>query len=156
MYVKDVDTDNALYLLLYVDDMLIVSRSMKVVKGLKRTLSDKFEMKDMGPALKFLGIEICRNRSKKKLHLSQGEYLKKVLVRFGMDKAKPIEMPLPWYISLSKIQSRKIDEEKEYMDRVPYASVVDNVMYAMVCCRSNIAFAVSQMSRYMSNLEKEH
>ena len=70
VYVKDVDTKNALYLLLYMDDMLIASRSMKVVTRLKRALSDEFEMKDMGPALKILGIEICRNRSKKKLHLS--------------------------------------------------------------------------------------
>ena len=70
VYVKDVDTDNALYLLLYVDDMLIASRSMKAVKGLKRALSDEFEMKDMGPALKILEMKICRNRSKKKLYLS--------------------------------------------------------------------------------------
>ena len=110
MYVKDVDTDNALYLLLYVDDMLIASRSMKAVKGLKRSLSDEFEMKDMGPALKILGIKICRNRSKEKLHLLQGEYLKKVLVKFGMDKAKPVETPLPRYISLSKMQSPQTDE----------------------------------------------
>ena len=70
VYVKDMDTKNALYLLLYVDDMLIASKSMKAMTGLKRTLSDEFEMKDMGPALKILGMEICRNRSKEKLHLS--------------------------------------------------------------------------------------
>ena len=135
--------DNALYLLMYVDDMLIASRSMKAMKGLKRALSDEFEMKDMGPALKILRMDIFKNRSKEKLHLSQGEYLKKVLVRFGMDKAKPMETPLPGHISLSKMQSPKTDEEKEYMDRVPYASVVGSMMYAMVYCRSDIAFAVS-------------
>ena len=156
MYVKNVDTDNALYLLLYVDDMLIASRSMKAVKGLKRALSDEFEMKDMGLALKILGIEIYRNRSEEKLYLSQCEYLKKVLVRFGMDKDKPVETPLPGHISLSKMQSPKTDEEREYMDRVPYASAVGSVMYAMICYRPNIAFTVSQVSRYMSNLEKEH
>ena len=68
MYVKNVDTDNALYLLLYVNDMLIASISMKAVKGLKRALLDKLEMKDMGPVPKILGMEICKNRSKKKLH----------------------------------------------------------------------------------------
>ena len=147
---------NALYLLLYVDDMLIASRSVKAVTGLKRALSDEFEMKDMGPALKILGMEICRNRSKGRLHLSQGEYLKKVLVKFGMDKAKPMETPLSRHISLSKMQSPKTDEEREYMDRVPYASAINSVMYAMVYCRPDIAFAVSQVSRYMSNLGKEH
>ena len=70
VYVKDVDMNNALYLLLYVDNMLIASRSMKAMKGLKRALLDEFEMKDMGPALKILRIEICKNRNKEKLHLS--------------------------------------------------------------------------------------
>ena len=152
----DVDTKNALYLLLYMDDILIASRSMKAVKGLKRALSDEFKMKNLGRTLKILGMEICKNRGKEKLHLSQGEYLKKVFVRFGINKAKPVETPLPGYISLSKIQSLKIDEEREYMDRVPYVSAVGSVMYAMVCCRPDIAFAVSQVSRYMSNLGKEH
>ena len=105
VYVKDMDTENALYLLLYVDDMLIAGRTMKAVKVLKRALLDEFKMKDMGPILKILEKDICRNRSKEKLHLSQGEYLKKVLVRFGMDKAKPMETPLPGHISLSKMQS---------------------------------------------------
>ena len=75
--------------------------------------------------------------------MSQGEYLKKVLVRFEMDKVKPVEIPLPGHISLSKMQSPKTDKEKEYMDRVPYASTVDSVMYAMIYYRPNIAFAVS-------------
>ena len=73
-----------------------------------------------------------------------------------MDKAKLMETPLLGHISLSKMQSPKIDEEKEYMDRVLEASAVDSVMYAMIYCRPDIAFAVSQVSRYMSNLGKEH
>ena len=73
-----------------------------------------------------------------------------------MDKAKPVETPLLGHIFLSKMQSLKIDEERVYMDRVPYASAVGSVMYAMVCCRLDIAFAISQMSRYISNLGKEH
>ena len=73
-----------------------------------------------------------------------------------MDKAKPVKTPLSGHISLSKMQSPKTDEEREYMDRVPYASAVNNVMYAMVYCRSDIAFAISQVSRYMSNPRKEH
>jgi len=102
IYVKDVDTMDALYLLLYVDDMLIASRSMIAVKGLKRALSQEFEMKDLGSAFKILGMEICMDRCKGILHLSQGEYIKRVLKRFGMEKAKPMETPLSGRISLSK------------------------------------------------------
>ena len=93
---------DALYLLLYVDDMLIASRSMKAVNGLKRALSQEFVMKDLGSAQKILGMEICRDRCKGILHLSQGGYIKRVLERFGIDKAKPVETPLPGHFSLSK------------------------------------------------------
>ena len=41
------------------------------------------------------------------------------------------------------------------MKRVPYASVVRSVMYAMLYCRPNIAHALSEVSRYMDNPEKK-
>ena len=73
--IKDVDEEDALYLLLYVDDMLIASRSMDAMKRLKRALSFEFDMKDLGPAEKILGMEIYRDRCKGVLHLSQKKYV---------------------------------------------------------------------------------
>ncbi|XP_038975178.1 uncharacterized protein LOC120106276 [Phoenix dactylifera] len=75
VYVKDVDEENALYLLLYVDDMLIASKSINAVNELKSALSAEFEMKDLGPSKKILGMEICRDRNKGVLHLSLGGYI---------------------------------------------------------------------------------
>ena len=69
---KDVDEENALYLLLYVDDMLIGSKSINAVNELKSALSAEVEMKDLDPSKKILGMEICRDRSKGVLHLSLG------------------------------------------------------------------------------------
>ena len=102
VYVKDVDEDDTLYLLLYVDDMLIASESVKAVKGLKKALLKEFEMKNLGLAKKILGMEICRDKNKGLLHLSQGGYIQKVLERSGMEKSKSVETPLPSHISLSK------------------------------------------------------
>jgi len=42
------------------------------------------------------------------------------------------------------------------MSRVPYASAVGSLIYAMVCTRPNLAYAVSTVSRFMSNLRKQH
>jgi hypothetical protein len=47
-------------------------------------------------------------------------------------------------------------EEEEDMSRVPYASVVGCLMYAMVCTRLDIAHIVGVLSRYMSKPGKEH
>ena len=72
-------------LILYVDDMLIASRSMKTVKGLKKALSDEFEMKDMGEATYVIGIEIFGDQSRGLLGLSQKAYIERVLERFNME-----------------------------------------------------------------------
>ena len=48
------------------------------------------------------------------------------------------------------------DEEVEYMKSVPYSSVVGSLMYAMVCTRPDLAFAVSVVSRFMRNPGKSH
>lgn len=47
-------------------------------------------------------------------------------------------------------------EEKQEMAKVPYASVVGSLMYAMVCTRPDIAQAVGVVSRFMNNPGKEH
>ena len=82
VYVRSLDDGSRIYLLLYVDDILIACKSKKMVQELKATLSQKFEMKDLGPARKILGMEIFRDRDKKVLHLSQGGYIRKVLERY--------------------------------------------------------------------------
>jgi hypothetical protein len=64
-----------IYLLLYVDDMLIAAKSMFDIVELKRQLSGEFEMKDLGAAKKILGMEINRDRHARKLFLSQKNYI---------------------------------------------------------------------------------
>jgi ATP-binding cassette subfamily B (MDR/TAP) protein 1 len=73
-----------------------------------------------------------------------------------MRDAKPVRTPLASHFRLSKEQCPKTDEEKDFMARVPYASTIGSLMYAMVCTRPDISHAVGVMSRYMSNLGKEH
>jgi len=71
VYVKSLDDGSFIFLLLYVDDMLIVAKNLDDVVGLKALLSQEFDMKDLGAAKKILGMEIHRDRSSKKLWLSQ-------------------------------------------------------------------------------------
>ena len=50
---------------------------------------------------------------------------------------------------------KNLEEEKE-MSNVPYSSAVDSLMYAMLCTRPDICFAVGLVSRYQSNPGREH
>ena len=156
VYVRILEDDSYIFLLLYVDDMLIATKSMCEVNRLKSLLHKEFEMKDLGAAKKILGIEIRRDRRARKLWFSQKNYIRKVLKKFSMLDAKPVSTPLANHFRLSGSQCPKNEEEIENMSKVPYASVVGCLMYAMVCTRPDLAHAVSTISRYMANPGREH
>ncbi|KAG8501075.1 hypothetical protein CXB51_003199 [Gossypium anomalum] len=89
VYFKKNSDGSFVYLLLYVDDMLIVAKDKGEIRKVKAQLSEEFEMKDLGPAKKILGMEILRDRKTSKLYLSQKGYIEKVLCRFNIQSAKP-------------------------------------------------------------------
>ncbi|GKV31442.1 hypothetical protein SLEP1_g40128 [Rubroshorea leprosula] len=139
------------YLLLYVDDMLITTKSMLIIDDLKKQANGEFEMKDLGATKKILGMEIHRDCKGGKLFLSQKKYIEKVLERFGLHEAKAVTIPLGAHFKLSSNLSPETEEEKKFMACVPYVSAVGSLMYAMVCTRPDISHAVSVVSRYMAN-----
>ena len=73
-----------------------------------------------------------------------------------MENAKAVSTPLPSHLKLTKDMCPKTQEEEDKMSKVPYASAVGSLMYAMVCSRPDIAHAVGVVSRYMSHLGIEH
>ena len=95
-------------------------------------------------------VRIIRDKANGTLKLSQLEYVKKILNRFNMNEAKPVSTLLGSHFKLSKEQSPKTEEERDYMSKVPYALAIGNLMYAMMCTRQYIAHAVGVVSRFMS------
>ena len=99
IYFKKMSNGCFIYLLLYVDDILIACKNLIEIQKLKVILDSEFEMKDLGPAKKILGMEIRRDRVNKKLVLSQEGYLKKVWNKFGMKDVKAVLTPLSSQLS---------------------------------------------------------
>ena len=73
------------FLVLYVDCILLVGNDVSVLQSVKIWLSKIFSMKDLGEATYILGIKIYRDRSKRLLGLSQSTYIDKMLKRFIME-----------------------------------------------------------------------
>jgi ATP-binding cassette subfamily B (MDR/TAP) protein 1 len=82
--------------------MLVVGSNMQDINFLKKKLANSFAMKNSGATKKILGIRITRERKNRKLTLSCGEYIKKVLERFRMQNAKPVSTPLANHFKLTK------------------------------------------------------
>uniref|UniRef100_A0A803QBP6 Reverse transcriptase Ty1/copia-type domain-containing protein n=1 Tax=Cannabis sativa TaxID=3483 RepID=A0A803QBP6_CANSA len=88
------------YILLYVDDILIIGKQRAEVDKVKMKFSSEFKMKDLGRENKILGIDIVRKRLEY-IMLSQIGYLQKVLDHFSMDKAKQVTTPIAPHFKLT-------------------------------------------------------
>src|SRR6185312_11757876 len=103
-------------------------------------------MKDLGEAAYIVGIKISRDRSKRLIGLSQDTYIDKVLKRFNMEEAKKGFLSVSHGINLSKTQCPSTPDEPECVSKVPYASAIGSIMYAMISTRPDVSYALSVTS----------
>lgn len=145
-----------IYLLLYVDNMLIACKERAEIEALKQLLNTVFDMKDLGSGKKILVVEIIKNKKNSSIFLSQEKYLTRVLKTFGMLDCKLVQLPLATHFKLCKLYCPKTKEEREEMSNIPYANVVGCLMYAIVLARPDISRVVNVVSRYMASPDIEH
>ena len=82
------------FLILYVDDILLIGNDIPTLLNVKQWLGKCFAMEDLGEVDTILGIRIYRDRSQWLLALSQEKYIDKVLKRFSMVDSKKGYLPL--------------------------------------------------------------
>ena len=123
------------FLILYVDDILLIGNDTKFLDSIKGYLNKNFSMKDLGEAAYILGIKIYRDRSRCLIGLSQSTYLDKVLKKFKMDQSKKGFLHVLQGVKLSQTQCPTTSEDREKMKDVPYASAIGSIMYAMLCTK---------------------
>ncbi|KAL0411561.1 UNVERIFIED_CONTAM: Retrovirus-related Pol polyprotein from transposon RE2 [Sesamum latifolium] len=153
---KKIIGSSVAYLVLYVDDILLIENDVKMLGDIKAWLSTQFSIKDMGEASYILGIKIYMDRSRRMLGLKQSSYIEKVLKRFKMEHSKRGLLPMRHGIKLSKKQSPKIDEELKRMSNIPYASAIGSIQYVVQCTRPDVIYALSVTSRYQTCAGEAH
>ena len=148
---KKVSGSAIVFLVLYVDDILLIGNDIPTLQSVKSWLGKCFSMKDLGEAAYILGIKIYRDRSQWLLGLSQSGYIDKVLKRFSMQDSKRGFLPMSYGIKLSKSQCPTTKDEREHIDKIPYASAIGSIMYAMLCTQPDVSYALSMTSRFQSD-----
>ncbi|GJU92999.1 retrotransposon protein, putative, ty1-copia subclass [Tanacetum coccineum] len=147
---------NVIFLILYVDDIILMGNHIPSLQEVKDYLGKCFSMKDLGEAAFILGIKIYRDRSRRLIGLSQNAYLDKILKRYRMDNSKRGSIPMQVDLHLNKSQCATTSAEMKRMQNVPYASAVGSIMYAVRCTRPDVAFAQNITSRFQQNPGEAH
>ncbi|GKC80721.1 retrovirus-related pol polyprotein from transposon TNT 1-94, partial [Tanacetum coccineum] len=145
VYYRSYAPGEYIYLLLYVNDMLIACKSKAEIGSTKSLHKKEFDMKELGEAKKILGMEIVRDRSRKILRVSQSGYVSKILNNFKIDNGKSVQMSLGGHFKQPLKDFPVRDYDVKRMSKVSYENAVGSLMYLMVCTRPDIVYAVRLM-----------
>uniref|UniRef100_A0A2N9I7A2 Uncharacterized protein n=1 Tax=Fagus sylvatica TaxID=28930 RepID=A0A2N9I7A2_FAGSY len=136
-----------IYVLIYVDDIIITSSSNQAIDTLLSNLKSDFAVQQLGPLKFFLGIEVLN--SPNGVLLSQQRYIKDILSRTKMLDAKSVNTPMASSISLSA------HEGEPFPDHTLFCSTVGALQYLSIT-RPDIAFAVNRLSQFMHKPTQTH
>jgi hypothetical protein len=138
-----------IYMLIYVDDIIVTSSSSEAVAALLSDLRKAFALKDLGDLHYFLGTEV--KKVKDGILLSQSKYAQDILARVGMLSCKPSVTPLSASEKLSKVSGQALRPE----DSTKYQSIVGALQY-LTLTRPDLAFAVNKVCQFLHMPTTEH
>ena len=133
------------YLLIWVDDIVVAASSDSLLNKIKSLLKTRFKMKDLGVINCFLGIQFTVNNGQ--ITMDQSKYLENKLIKYKLDSCKSRTTPC----EVSEYDSTSEDGD---VDSRLYREMVGSLIYAMTCTRPDICWAVSRLSKKLSNPTK--
>lgn len=138
-----------MYVLVYVDDIVIASSCPTAVRHLLDQLVQSFPVKDLGPLRYFLGIEVASNS--RGSSLTQKKYATDLLLRTHMENCKPVSTPMNMQEKLSQDVGQALNDEDAFV----YRSTVGGLQYLMLT-RPDISFAVNKVCQFLAQQTEVH
>lgn len=109
------------FLIIYVDDLVKASNSIKKIIKLEGHFQKTFSIKFIGDIDYVAGLKVKRDMECKKLKLSEEKYARKVLERFGITDCCLITCPIT--------PSATLDIHKQPDTHILYSQAIELVMY---------------------------
>ncbi|PKU72791.1 putative mitochondrial protein [Dendrobium catenatum] len=129
-----------LYLLVYVDDILLTGNDECAMTALVNQLQSQFTMTNLGTANHFLGLKI--EHTQDKFFLSQSVYAKSIIQMAGLPKCNSVANP-----SFTKLPASNLPEDASF-DELAYRRIIGSLQY-LTLTRPDIAYAVNALSQHM-------
>ena len=140
-------------LTLYVDDFLLLGKYLTVLRRIKQKLMSRFSMTDMGDVSIVFGMGVTRDRENGTVAISQENYSKSLLERYGMASFNPAHTPcVDTELSLDQPEERLLSKEEKQR----FLAITGSAMYLRQVTRSGILYAVNQLATAIFKPSKAH
>ncbi|XP_062119075.1 uncharacterized mitochondrial protein AtMg00810-like [Humulus lupulus] len=134
-------------LLVYVDDVILVSNNITELEVPKTRLHNKFKLKNLGDLKYFLGLEVARSNNR--IFVSQRAYALQLLEDLGYLGCKPVSTPMEPNLKLSQ------DENDKLADPTLYRKMIGKLQYLTIT-RPDIAYSVNKLSQFLAMPKFKH
>lgn len=148
LYVLSTEGDY-IYLVIYVDDMLLIGHDTKKMSWIKRQLTEQYKLKDLGNVKSFMGLSIEYNQKNRSMKISQSTFATRILEKFGMDQCNPVATPMEAGLKLER------GDPEEKFD-CPYRELIGSLMYLTMGTRPDLCYAVTYLSRFQQSPTEMH
>ena len=147
LYVNNTSKDS-IYILVFVDDLLICCKDQIKIKEVKTDLMKRFAMKDLGKISQYIGIDIDYSDDRSKMTLSQTKYIESLAQKYNLENTKLYDTPMESNLKLE--QASEIDEQ------IKYRNLIGELLYISIGTRPDISYSINYLSRYQSCYDKTH
>ena len=144
------------YILVYVDDMLLLSRLGRTLEAIAALIATRFEVRIESNVSKFLGMSIEQDPFTKSIKIHSNSMIEQMPKNFECVNCKPMSIPVPPGTVLTKRIAPFDEGEKEKMNSVPYRQLVGSILHLSNTTRPDLAFTGGYLSLFMSNPEFGH
>ncbi|KKF92108.1 Endonuclease [Ceratocystis platani] len=145
------DPNGTLLVMYYVDDLIYAATATDELRAFERKISKIYETNFLRPASWFLGVRILRDRSQRKFWFVQDAYIKQLITKFNIVTTHKYQTPMrPDNMAPREGTQAQPDFINLYQQKV------GSLNWPAVVTRPDIAFAASQLARFMSNPSNEH
>lgn len=143
-----IDEDDIVYLILFVDDLLICCKNKRKIDIINSKLSKRFQMKDMGKIKNYLGINIDYNNNENIMTLSQKIYIESLARKYKIENSKLYNTPMETNL--------RLEQAKVVRNDIGYRNLIGALLYISSATRPDISFSVNYLSRFQNCYNESH
>ncbi|KAE8886048.1 hypothetical protein PF003_g29739 [Phytophthora fragariae] len=146
-----VGQNEPVYIVLYVDDLLIGCEAEEEASSIAEALGARFRLKSLGDARFILGMKLHYNTQKGELFVGQAQYISRMIARFGQADAHPVRNP-----NVIGQDLRASDEHPKLDAKKPYRELVGSLLYVANATRPDICVSVGILSQHLEDPREMH
>ncbi|KAK7585906.1 hypothetical protein V9T40_000085 [Parthenolecanium corni] len=142
------DKVNPIFIILFVDDLLICGKEVKKINQMKRKLSEYFSMKDLNNVSSYLGIELNHDVENNVMTLSQEKYIESLATKYNIKDLNLFDTHIETHLKLKRATEPDFNVE--------FRNLIGALLYVSAGTRPDVTYSVNYLSRFQAAYDRTH